>query len=413
MIVALLGGVASWRYVVRPLLRSEPQPPSNLTEARPPAPRASPPASAKLSPHSQSAHSPVVRTLDAATSLDAIVGPGVTVLVWLRGFAPSVAGDGALARAAAASAVRAVSTSIDVRVVVVDDASPPALADALATQLAFDADAPFTCVLRDFSNTRDKFLLDAVPSDTRALTNLLRNVLDRRAIPTRLGQARPPNDRARGCGAHVVEVVTESFDELVLASARPVILESYTRGCETCRAFSPRLRFLASIAAKHVPSLTVARVDIADNDVDRTLLASSTLPAFTLFPGAKNYDFGGSDGARVQLPTLRALLAFAAAEGGVNVPPAAFAEADALEHSAQQLEFAFDQILDFAIQLKKLSADDAGAVAAISNAKRLITAAHDYIVYEADADSEEKVQTGVHAAALALAAARATSGVAL
>jgi thioredoxin 1 len=410
-IVALLGGVAAWRYVVRPSLHStEPAQPA-LSEA-PPAPRAAPPPLTKLAPP-LSSHAPIVRTLDSAASLDAMVGPGLTVLLWQRGFRPGVAGDGALARAAAVSAVRAVAASIDTRIYVVDDASSAVLADALAAQLAFDADAPFACVLRDFSKTREKFLLDAVPSDARALTSLLRNVLARRAVPTRLGQARPPDDRARGGGAHVIEVVTESFDELVLASARPVIVESYTRGCETCRAFSPRLRLLATIAARHVPGLAIARIDIADNDVDRTLLSSSTLPAFNIFPGSKMLDYGGADGARVQLPTLRALLAFAAAEGGVAVPPAAFADADALEPAAQQLEFAFDQILDLATQLKNLSADDAGAAAAVKDAKRLLTAAHDYIVYDADEKSEERVQADVRAAALALAAARAATGVAL
>ena len=70
--------------------------------------------------------------------------------------------------------------------------------------------------------------------------------------PTRMGQPRPPGDRSPHCAA-LTEVVTESFAELALDPRRDVLLECYTRRCDACKAFAPRLRMLAQLCAQRAP----------------------------------------------------------------------------------------------------------------------------------------------------------------
>ena len=66
---------------------------------------------------------------------------------------------------------------------------------------------------------------------------------------------------------YLFEVVTDSFDDVVLNAPMDVLLEGYSSRCDACKAFTPRLRMMAFLANKHWPTrLRVAQMNILDND---------------------------------------------------------------------------------------------------------------------------------------------------
>lgn len=426
-VAGVVGGIAAWRYVALPCVDSPPRerrpragraqpesssesdaslaPPATPTpaakaeaveEAAPalPAVAASEPlssAAADVSATPASAPAPVaVESLDSPAALAALTGAGRALVLVTRGHAPGAA---ASARAALAAAAAAGSLPAGVRLFVVDDASHGASADALLARVGVQHAVPFVVALESFAATGRKFL-DASPAARAPPTPAA--VADFAAAwaagalpPALLGQPRPAGDAARA-GSPLVEVVAESFPDLVArADATDVLLVAYSRACDACRAFAPRVRMLARLAADawgpgapRAARVRVAQMDVRDNDADREWLPSRATPSVRVVPagggggaarrasivamdlapagaaaaaadganGGGERRGGGTSGGRVTLPTLPQLLDFleAATGGRAAAGPDIRARAVAAEAEAAALEDAYDATLRYA-----------------------------------------------------------------
>lgn len=178
---------------------------------------------------------------------------------------------------------------------VIDDESDRSLADLLLTRLGIYHDKPFLMILDDFLVTERKYLSpqSSIPS-AGEMADLVVAFTEGKLKPARLGQARPPNDRNQHY-KDLYEVVTDSFEELVLDPAVDVLLEGYTPRCDACKAFAPRMRMLASLAAKHWPGRArIAGFNILDNDRPTEHMPEKWTPSLRLFLANDTDDDGGS-----------------------------------------------------------------------------------------------------------------------
>ena len=118
--------------------------------------------------------------------------------------------------------------------------------------------------------------------------------------PTLLGADRPPGD-ALPAVPHVTVVTSSSFDELVLAPAADVVLESYLSHCPMCAALSPRLRMAAhalAVAFPHAP-LRVAVFNVDENERPSAWVPGPAFPTIQLFTAASK---GGRTVAAASAP---------------------------------------------------------------------------------------------------------------
>ena len=156
----------------------------------------------------------------------------------------------------------------DMHYFVVDDASAVVPSVTLMTRLGIEHKKPFVIVLDRFASTERKFLMTDTEIPTEdAIVRFINDFGAGLLRPALIGQPRPRGDRHPRFPA-LVEVVTDSFDELVLNSHVDVLLEAYTTKCDACKAAAPRLRMFAALAARHLPTLRVAEMNILDNDRD-------------------------------------------------------------------------------------------------------------------------------------------------
>jgi hypothetical protein len=276
-----------WRYVVAPkLLPHRSAPKNDGTISISSLSSSSLKTSSSSSPSSSSSfNSHLLRRLDSADELQRL-GDGVSVALFVRGLDASGVEDAQKAR----SALEEVASTLmkerpEIRFYIIDDTSAQVPALTLMTRLGLEHshNQPYLVVLDNFVKTERKFVMSPTEPISNSTLNLfLRSFLTGRLKPTLLGQARPHRDRNPNCPS-LVEVVTESFDELVLDPSVDVLLESYTKRCDACKAFAPRMRMFAQLCEKHLPELRVAEIDILDNDRDVTHLPEKWTPALRLF----------------------------------------------------------------------------------------------------------------------------------
>jgi hypothetical protein len=298
----------------------------------------------------------------------------------------------------------------------VTDASAQAPAVALRELLGVDCGAPFVCIVEDLLATRRKFLLrggDAASSS--AVAAFLIAQASGALAPTLVGAPRPPRDACAACPP-LVEVVTDSLRELVLSpTAPPTLLLLHRARCDACKALAPRYRMLAQLCSARLPGVRVARMDVGENDVDGDALPERWTPLLRFFPrappgapqppsvlhdcrvAAPGAGAGAGAGAapppaRVRLPTVPDLLRMAC--GGAAPPAAALAEAEALEEEAEDLEAAYEHVMDY-LQLWKVFSGEAvsgslpGGAAAAERLKDLVLEAYRFLVEEAAAGGAE------------------------
>jgi len=293
---------------------------------------------------------------------------------------------------------------------IVDDSSSQVPALTFMEVLGVSSEDPFVVILESYKNSRRKWLMERGKFSKENLISFVEKQGSKAIKPALLGQARPVGDVCATCPT-LVEVVSDTFSELVLPPKIHVLLHLHKRTCDACKAFAPRYRMFSQLCARKVPQLRVAAMDAGSNDVDVDTVPESYTPVFRYFPGRPSTDDGGgnckssflldtrvfsesSKQVRITLPTLPQLLHFVQQHSGgvLSVPEDAFAEAAVLEEEAAALESAYDQLLEYVKLWKAFSEVSVGGGGKVGEQlKGLIVSCYNFIVKEAAQGDSQKV----------------------
>jgi thioredoxin 1 len=88
-------------------------------------------------------------------------------------------------------------------------------------------------------------------------------------------------------GAGVLEVSDASFDQEVLQSEQPVLVDFWAEWCPPCKAIGP---FVDAVAATYAGRLKVIKVNVDQNGAAPSRFGIRGIPALLLFKGGKVVD---------------------------------------------------------------------------------------------------------------------------
>jgi len=88
-------------------------------------------------------------------------------------------------------------------------------------------------------------------------------------------------------GVGVLEVTDATFDQEVLQSEQPVLVDFWAVWCGPCKAIAP---IIDSIAATYAGKLKVAKVNVDENSATPSRFGIRGIPALLLFKGGKVAD---------------------------------------------------------------------------------------------------------------------------
>ena len=88
-------------------------------------------------------------------------------------------------------------------------------------------------------------------------------------------------------GLGVLEVTDATFDQEVLRSEQPVLVDFWAVWCGPCKAIAP---IIDSIAATYAGKLKVAKVNVDENSATPSRFGIRGIPALLLFKGGKVAD---------------------------------------------------------------------------------------------------------------------------
>jgi thioredoxin 1 len=105
-------------------------------------------------------------------------------------------------------------------------------------------------------------------------------------------------------GTHTIDASDTTFDEVVLGSEVPVIVDFWAAWCAPCKAIAPHLE---TLAGELEGKLKVVKLDAQNNMPSARRFGVSALPTFVVFKGgrevARKIGTGGGPQALRELVT--------------------------------------------------------------------------------------------------------------